>query len=126
MGRSNPTRRPPKSAALHVVLAAATVLALGAHIIGSEQVVRGAIKTVAVFVLLVLPLAWFAVRRRYSGSHQSAQRRLAHVTVVALLPLMPSPIASRLLLEPAARPNRISVTFPHDRPTAVNCVACHH
>ena len=126
MRRSNPTGRPPKLATLHVVLAAATVLALGAHIMGSAQVVSGAIKTVAVLVLLVLPLAWFAVRQRYSRSHQGAQRRLAHVTVVALLPLMPSPIASRLLLEPAAPPNRIAVTFPHESHISVNCLACHH
>jgi hypothetical protein len=126
MRRSTPTGRPPKSATLHIVLAAATVLGLGAHIIGSAQVVSRPIKTAAVFLLLVLPLAWFAFRPRSSRSHQSALRRLTHVSVVALLPLMPSPIASRLLLEPAARPNRIAVTFPHESHTSVNCVACHH
>jgi Class III cytochrome C family len=126
MRRSSPTGRPPKSATLHIILAAATVLTLSAHVIGSAQVASSAIKTATIILLIILPLAWFAFRPRSSRSHQSALRRLTHVSAVALIPLMPSPTASRLLLEPVARPSRITVTFPHESHTSVNCVACHH
>jgi len=118
--------RPPRSATLHIVLAAVMVLALCAHIMGSKQLVAGLTKTAAVLVLLLVPLAWFAVRPRNSRSHQNLLRRATHVSVAALIPLMPSPTASRLLLEPAARPSKIAVIFPHESHLSVNCVACHH
>lgn len=116
----------PRSANLHIVFAAAMVLALCAHILGSRQLVAGPTKTAAIMLLLCVPLVWFALRRRNSRTHQNRLRRLTHVSAAALIPLMPSPIASHLLLEPAAHPNRISVTFPHESHLSVNCVTCHH
>ncbi len=114
---------PVQSATVHIVLAAVMVFALCAHVMGSGQWISGVSKTTAFFLLLGLPLAWFAWRPRVS---QNRGRHVSHICAVLLIPLLPSPLASRLLLQPAARPSSITVNFPHDSHTSVNCITCHH
>jgi Class III cytochrome C family len=128
---------PVRSATLHIVLAAVMVFTLCAHVMGSGQWISGVSKTAAFCLLLALPLAWFAWRPRVlrpgrqgtgtaAGVSQNRLRRVLHICTVLLIPLLPSPLASRLLLQPAARPSSITVNFPHDSHTSVNCIACHH
>jgi Class III cytochrome C family len=126
MRRSTSPGHPPRYATLHIVLAGVIVLTLCAHIIGSAQAITGLSKTTAVILLLGLPLVWFALRPRTGCSHQTLARRVTHVSVAAVLPLLPLPNTNRLLLEPATRPDSIAVNFPHESHTSVNCVACHH
>lgn len=126
MRRSKTPEQARTSATLHLVLAALMVLTLCAHVAGSAQLVSGIGKTWAVFLLLGMPLAWFALRPRNFRTHQTLSRRVSHLAAVALIPLLPSPTAKPLLLEPVARPNRIAVTFPHESHISVNCVTCHH
>jgi Class III cytochrome C family len=113
-------------ATTHIALAALMALMLCAHVAGSAQLVVGVAKTTAAFLLVVLPLAWFALRPRRGRENQSRLRRATHIAAAASIPLMPSPIATHVLLEPASRPDTIAVNFPHERHTSVNCVACHH
>jgi hypothetical protein len=131
------SKSPARSATLHVVLAAILFLALCAHVMGSGQLVSGVSKTATLCLLLALPLAWFALRPRIlrsktrktgiaAGVSQNRLRRASHIGAVVLIALLPAPLASRLLLEPAARPSPIAVNFPHDSHTSVNCIACHH
>ena len=148
------SKTPVQSATLHIVLAAIMFFALCAHVMGSKQWVSGVSKTAAFCLLLALPLAWFAWRPRVvragrqgagtaaaTASHpvtvavtvadvahasQNRLRRVSHICAVLLIPLLPSPLASRLLPQPVARPSSITVNFPHDSHTSVNCVACHH
>ena len=129
------SKSPARSATLHIVLAAMMVVALCAHIVGSGQFVSGVSKTAVICLLLALPLAWFAGRprmlrpeRAVTGAHvgQSRLRRTSHIWAVLVIAFLPVPLASRLLLEPAARPSSIAVNFPHESHTSVNCIACHH
>jgi hypothetical protein len=126
MRRSPTTDRPVKLATLHLVLAAAMILAACAHIIGSGQLVGGALKTAIVLLLVALPLTWFAVRPRPRRAPGGLLRSVTHVAAVALIPLVPSSSTSRLLLEPVTRPAHIELNFPHEKHTSVNCAACHH
>jgi hypothetical protein len=119
-------------ATLHVVLASLAMLFACAHVVGSCQVLSTSFKAVVVLLLLGLPLGWYALRPRAArqradgGSARSWVRAASHVGAVAIVGLMPSPVAKRVLLEPVARPGDIAVNFPHDSHTTVNCVACHH
>jgi Class III cytochrome C family len=117
---------PVKLATLHLVFAAMLILTLWAHIIGSAQVISGAVKEITIALLLALPLVWFAFRPRSRRSPQAAFRRITQVFTAALIPLMPSASTSRLLLEPAMPPAAFGVSFPHDRHTSVSCATCHH
>ena len=120
------SKSPRTHATLHVVLAVTIVPALCAHVMGSGQFATGVSKIAALCLLLALPPAWYALRPRTGRSNQNRLRRVSHVGAVALIPLLPTPLARQLLLEPAARPTSIGVNFPHDSHTSINCVACHH
>ncbi len=115
-----------KTGRWHTALAAVMVLTLWAHLIGSGQAVSGLNKSVAVGVLLALPLLWFAFRPRTFPSRQKAIRHGTGVAAAVIIPLLPSPAAHRLLLQPAVRPGPISIAFPHENHTSVNCITCHH
>jgi hypothetical protein len=110
-------------ATLHVVLAAVVVVTACAHVIGSSQMLSGAVKTAVVLVLLCLPVGWYAWRRRPTPM---AARRASQVGAVVLVALLPASMSKQLLLEPVARPAAIAVNFPHDLHTSVSCVTCHH
>lgn len=126
MRRATSAAAPVRLATLHLVFAAMLVITLWAHIIGSAQVISGPIKTITVSLLLVSPLVWFAYRPRSRQLPHDALRRSAQVSAAALILLIPSATTSRLLLEPAAPPAPIEVSFPHDKHTSVNCAQCHH
>jgi hypothetical protein len=116
-------------ATLHIVLAAALVLTASAHIGGSSQLLSGAFKPVVVLLLLALPLGWYALRPRPARNGAGARalvRPVSHIAAVAVVALLPVPVAKQLLLEPVARPSPIAVSFPHDSHTSVSCVICHH
>lgn len=110
-------------ATLHIVLATLLMLTACAHIIGSSQVLSGVFKPIVVLLLLSLPLGWYALRRRPAPM---TARRASHVAAVGLIALLPATTAKQMLLEPAARPAAIPVSFPHDLHTSVSCVTCHH
>jgi len=118
-------RRSPSTsrATLHVVLAALLMLTVCGHVIGSSQLLSGAIKTLVVSLLLCIPLGWYAFRRRPG---RVTARRASHVAAVGLIALLPATTAKQFLLEPVARPAAIALNFPHDLHTSVSCVMCHH
>lgn len=117
---------------LHIVLAAILMLATCAHAIGSSQLLSGTVKTAVLLLLLCLPLGWYALRRRPAprNSHEAGSRSRArtasHIAAVGIIALLPTSTSKQLLLEPAARPDIIAVSFPHDSHVSVNCVVCHH
>jgi Class III cytochrome C family len=114
------------AANVHIVLTAMMVFVLCAHITGSAQLVTGTVKTTAVFVLFVLPLAWFALRPRGPPRKYSTLRRATHMVAAACIALVPSSMARHVLLEPTLPPEAIAVNLPHEHHTSVNCVVCHH
>lgn len=109
---------------LHIVLAAVLMLTACAHIIGSSQLLSGTFKTILGLLLLSLPLGWYALRRR--PTRRSLARPASQLAAVGIITLLPTSTSKQLLLEPAARPDKIAVTFPHDLHTSVSCVTCHH
>jgi len=110
-------------ATLHIVLAAVMMAAVCAHVIGSSQLLSGALKTGVGLFLLGLPLGWYALRRR---PIRVTARRASHLVAVALIAVLPAATSKQHLLEPVTRPAAIEVNFPHDSHTSVNCVTCHH
>ncbi|MFO1464991.1 MAG: cytochrome c3 family protein [Steroidobacteraceae bacterium] len=115
--------RAPAQATAHMVLAAAFLLAVCAHAVGSSQLLGSTAKLIVVLLLLCLPPAWYALRRRPS---RSPARSASHVAAVCLIALLPAPTSKQLLLEPAVQPDVIPVRFPHEHHVSVNCVTCHH
>lgn len=110
----------------HTLMAVAMGLILWAHLVGSGQAVSGVLKTTAAGVLLALPVLWFSFRKRTAAARQRATRYAAGIATAIVVPLLPSPTASRLLLAPVARPDFAPIIFPHETHTSVNCVVCHH
>ena len=116
--KTTPTAATPASVATHSILAALLLALIGAHVIGSHQLIDTRIKALTFCLLLAIPLSWAALRgRRRLGARGAA--------VVTLL-LLPIPTVSSRLLEPLAVPPTLPVFFPHEKHTTVNCIACHH
>jgi hypothetical protein len=119
-------------ATLHIVFASLAIATACAHVVGSSQLLSGAFKPMVVLLLLALPLGWYALRPRPARNAaagfgaRSLARPASHMAAVAVIALMPAPVSKQILLEPAARPSPIAVSFPHDSHTSVNCVICHH
>lgn len=124
----------PSSVSWHSLLAALLPALLGAHMVGSGQLLDSPIKVGVASLLLVLPLLWATLRsvslRRAQPSVRTRTRILttavpcvAAALVILLLPI-PSP-APMLLRQPIAPP-RLEVSFPHEKHRNVNCVTCHH
>ncbi|MBV8854806.1 MAG: cytochrome c3 family protein [Sinobacteraceae bacterium] len=111
---------------LHLLVSPVLVLTVGIHVCGSGQLSAGWLKTAIVLLLLALPLSWFALRPRTGPGVRQGGRRTTHLAAVAGLLLLPLPLATHALLEPAARPAKITVNFPHERHTSVSCITCHH
>ena len=110
-------------ATLHVVLAAMLMATICAHVIGSAQLLSGAVKTGVGLFLLSMPLGWYALRQRPACA---TARRVSHVVAVVLIAALPAATSKQHLLEPVTGPGPIELNFPHDSHTSVNCVMCHH
>lgn len=123
---ASPGDRPPSIAA-HALLAALLLALLGAHIIGSGQMVDSPAKVITACALLglaALGSAWRAQVTRVRARSPWTMT-LSCVAVVALA-LLPTPAGRSLLLRPATTPALLQVYFPHEKHTTVNCITCHH
>jgi Class III cytochrome C family len=121
------SRVSPPSVATHAVLAAMLLGLMGAHMIGSGQLVDKPSKAIVACLLLALPLFWCAFRPRSTRSHARLLPTVLPCSVAAVvLLLLPLPTATLRLLQPATTPSTLRVNFPHDKHTTVNCVTCHH
>lgn len=112
----------------HAVLAALFVGLLGAHLVGSGQLIDTLPKQFSLCILLALPVFWAVLRPRNelmrAGHWATLVLSFALAAALLLLPMRPS--AARLL-EPATRPSgMLPVHFPHELHMSVNCVVCHH
>jgi len=114
-------------AAVHAATAALLLALLGAHIIGSGQLIDTPVKAVAACVLFAIPLLWAALRSRSQPPRRGYRVAMSLMAVAgAALLLLPLGTPARLL-EPVIRaPDPMPVHFPHELHTSVNCVTCHH
>jgi predicted CXXCH cytochrome family protein len=126
--KTAPARIPsPASVSSHAVLAALLLALIGAHLIGSAQLLDKPAKAITACLLLAIPLLWAA----YRGMRRRTSVRLLTtvlpccVAVIALL-LLPLPTASSRLLQQPTPPALLPLSFPHETHTSVNCVTCHH
>jgi hypothetical protein len=111
----------------HAVLAALLLGLLGAHVVGSGQLIDRPIKSVASGVLLALALlctAWRPLSARIRP--RLPWTLVASCITVAALALLPAPIGGLRLLQPAVTPSTLHAFFPHEQHRSVDCVACHH
>src|SRR5277367_6002808 len=113
--------------ATHAALAALLLGLLGAHIVGSGQLIDRPIKSVTSSVLLGLALLCTAWRPRIASNRARLPWTLAATCItVATLALLPTPIGGQRLLQPAMTPSPLHAFFPHEQHRSVDCVACHH
>ena len=121
---------PPRastSGVTHAVLAALLLGLLGAHIIGSGQLLDPPVKGLTCCALLALALLYSAWRPRAAR----IQTRLLSTVIpsgiaLAALVLMPTPIGGARLLKPATTPAVLHAYFPHENHRPVSCITCHH
>lgn len=115
------------SVVAHALLAALLLGLLGAHIIGSGQLVDRPVKIWSAGVLLALALIRYAWR---AGSARIRPRLTSTVIAsrfaVAALLILPTPLGGSFLLQTAMKPSTLHAFFPHEKHRAVNCVSCHH
>ncbi len=114
------------SVATHSVLAAVLPALVAGHILGSGQLLDKPTKVVTLVLLLALPLGWVAFRPRRPRSIRFATTVLPACGALAVLLMLPVPIAAPGLLASAVTPSPLPVNFPHEKHTTVNCVTCHH
>jgi hypothetical protein len=117
----------------HAVLAPLLSALIAAHLIGSGQLLDTRSKVLTSCLLLAIPLLWTANRSLRRRARQDGARASHVLTTVVpcclaaiVLFLLPVPIASSRLLQPATPPAPLPVHFPHEKHTTVNCVTCHH
>jgi hypothetical protein len=125
--QAQPPRASSTSVLAHAVLAALLLGLLGAHIIGSGQLLDQPAKVITCCALLALALFYSAWRPR---SARTRTRLLSTVMpsciALAALVLMPTPLGGVRLLQPATMPAVLHAYFPHEKHRTVACVACHH
>jgi hypothetical protein len=112
----------------HALLAALFLGLLGAHLVGSGQLIDTGPKALSLCILLALPVFWSVLRTRNLRLRPTHWIALVVSFAVAavLLALPIQPTAARLM-EPVVRPSEtLPVHFPHELHMSVNCVACHH
>jgi hypothetical protein len=120
-------RSPLASVATHAVLAALLLGVLGAHIIGSGQLIDRPVKAIACCVLLALALLFYAWRPRSTPIRARLfSTALPSGIALAALVFLPTPIGSVRLLQTASSPSPLHAFFPHEKHRTVNCIACHH
>ncbi len=120
-----PPRKARLNVAAHALLAVLLPGLIGAHIIGSGQLLDRRTRIITASVLLALPLMRFAWRPAPSRRRHRWAVILSRAAIAALL-IMPTPLASSLLLQPVMLPPIVHVYFPHEDHRTVNCVTCHH
>jgi hypothetical protein len=125
--RAASPRDRPLSIATHATLAALLLGFLGAHIIGSGQMVDRPAKIITTCVLLAVGALGSALRPR-PAPMRSRLLTTAVPSAIAVLALflMPTPTGTAHLLLPMMTPSLIHVNFPHEHHRTVNCVVCHH
>ena len=125
--RAAPSRGPFSSVITHAVLAALLLALLGAHIIGSGQLVDRPIKVITSCILLALALLFYAWRPRSTPIRTRLLPVLlpSGIALAALL-FMPTPIGGVRLLQTATNPRPLHAYFPHENHRTVNCIECHH
>lgn len=117
-----------RTAVTHSVLATVLLATMGAHIVGSGQMVETLGKILVTSVILVLVLGWSMILPRWVGARTRwLPIMLPGVASAIVLLILPAPTARSHLMEPAiTTPSPIPVRFPHEKHTSVNCLVCHH
>ncbi|HEY5263734.1 MAG TPA: cytochrome c3 family protein, partial [Steroidobacteraceae bacterium] len=111
----------------HAALAALLLALLGAHIIGSGQMIDRPAKVITTCALLGLAVFGSVWRRGIVRSRaRSLWTLIPSCIALVVLALLPTPTGRSLLLYPAMVPPLVEVHFPHEKHTAVNCITCHH
>jgi hypothetical protein len=118
-------RAPPATASTHAVLAALLLALIGAHSVGSHQLVDTRAKELTLCILLAIPLWWAAVRGMRRRGIRLTIALPCCIAIVTLL-LLPVPTARSRLLEPVTAAPDLPIDFPHEKHITVNCVTCHH
>jgi hypothetical protein len=117
------------AALMHAALSAALLGLIGAHLVGSGQLVDRTTKLIVLCIVLALAVAWSILQPRWQGLQTKwLPVVLPGIAVVLVLLVLPAPSARSGLLEPlktssAAPP---PLDFPHDKHRDVNCLVCHH
>ncbi len=118
----------PRLRVLHAILSSLFLALLGAHFIGSGQLLDAPVKSFSGMLLLAVPLFWSALRAARAAAVRGS--RWAAVFAMAsglfLLAIPHSTVTAELLEPVIARPAPLPVRFPHELHTGVNCVLCHH
>ena len=125
--KAAPPRVAPSNVVAHSILAALLLGLLGAHIIGSGQLLDQPAKVITCCALLFLALFYSAWRPRAAP----LRTRLLSTVIpsciaLAGLSLMPTPLGGMRLLQPATMPAVLHAYFPHENHRTVACITCHH
>jgi Class III cytochrome C family len=124
-----PGRSPRLTALTHAALSAVLLGLIGAHLIGSGQLVDRIPKMSVLCIVLALAIAWSIVQPRWQGlATKWLPVVLPGIAAILLLLLLPTPSARSHLLEPLETPAGPPppLDFPHERHREVNCLVCHH
>lgn len=125
----SPVKPPGTGAAVsHSIMATVLLAMIGAHIVGSYQMLDTLGKLLVISAILVLALAWSMIMPRWVGMRTRwLPIMLPGVVSAIVLLMLPAPTARSHLLEPTiTTPDPIPVWFPHEKHTQVNCLVCHH
>ena len=112
----------------HATLSAVLLGLIGAHVIGSGQLVDRSVKATALGALLALALAWAVLQPRWRWLRTPwLPVALPALAAIAVLLVLPMPRATSRLLEPLSSPrSALPLAFPHEPHREVNCLVCHH
>jgi hypothetical protein len=125
--RAHASRTSSSSVTAHAVLAALLLGVLGAHIIGSGQLIDRPAKAITCCVLLALALLFYAWRPRSTPMRPGLLSTILPAGIaLAALVLLPTPTGGLRLLQTATSPSTLHAYFPHEKHRTVNCIACHH
>jgi len=115
------------SVTAHAVLAALLPALLGAHVIGSGQLVDRPAKIIAGCALLALAVLAYAFRPGWVRIRIRLLSTVVPCSIAAVVLLvLPTPTGGSRLLQPATVPSALHVNFPHENHRTVNCITCHH
>jgi hypothetical protein len=125
--RAASPRESPASVTAHAVLAALLPALLGAHVIGSGQLVDRPAKIIAGCALLALAVLGYAFRPGWARIRARLLSTVVPCSIAAVVLLaLPTPTGGSRLLQPATAPLALHVNFPHENHRTVNCITCHH